>query len=422
MERCTLKKRFSFILSCILSLSISTQVFAAAKDMPSIYGKAAITMDADTGEIIYAKSADNKMYPASTTKIMTALLLAEHKDKGDNLTYTESAKIQPEYSLDKNMHPIAVGETMTGADAMDGLLLYSGNDVAYMIADNVAGNAKSFENMMNEEIKKLGLKNTYFVTPNGLHDANHYTTAYDLTVIARAAYKNPWVRESMGKKTSTIRTSAGTVLIIENRNKNLGVDGNVGGKTGYTAPAGRCLVAVYERGGRKLVGVIMNSVYDSQDSYVFQDMKKVIDWSYDAKKTVIYPKGTALKTETITYKPLGFFGPEKKIDVPLIVKEDVTIYENEVNKKDNEKIFKLNKLNPWSLDEDTKLGTLTLKQREASKDYSLYTNVSKGTLLKQNILLYTFALISVIAVLALIAVVIKLISNKKRRKKRPKYY
>ncbi len=103
MERCTLKKRFSFILSCILSLSISTQVFAAAKDMPSIYGNSSFTIYADTGEIIYAESADNKMYPASTTKLLTALLLAEHKDKGDNLTYTESAKIQPEYSLDKNM-------------------------------------------------------------------------------------------------------------------------------------------------------------------------------------------------------------------------------------------------------------------------------------------------------------------------------
>ena len=87
----------------------------------------------------------------------------------------------------------------------------------------------------------------------------HYTTAYDLTLLGRAAYKNDWVKESMGKKTSTIKSTNGPEAIVENRNKLLGIDGNVGGKTGYTIKAGRCLVSIYERNGRHIIGVVMNS-------------------------------------------------------------------------------------------------------------------------------------------------------------------
>ncbi|WP_206427360.1 D-alanyl-D-alanine carboxypeptidase family protein [Clostridium rectalis] len=415
------KKSISLILSLFMSFSLCSTVLASNSKQPSIYGKSAVTMDMETGELIYTKAIDQKSYPASTTKLLTALILAENKGKDDDLKYTKDAKNQPEYSLNKNLHPIQIGETMTGEDVMDGLLLYSGNDIAYVIADNIAGNATNFAKIMNDKLSKLGLKNSNFVTPNGLHNPNHYTTAYDLTVIGRAAFQNPWVKESMEKQTSTIKTSNGTTMIIENRNQLLGKDGCIGGKTGYTASAGRCLVAMFERNGRKMIGVVMNSVYDRDDSFVFNDMKKIIDWSYDAEKKLLYKKDSVIKTERLSYKPLVFFGPEKTIEVPLVVKEDVTYYDNDVNKSNTKKDFKLDKLNIWKLNNDKSIGTLTLKEKEAKKEFKIYTTVSKGTILKSNLLLYIGSLVILIVIISAIIIIIKAIISRKNRNKRSKY-
>ena len=121
-------KRFFILIILFLVSSMSLNVFAATvsestTNVPTIYGKAAITVDVATGEIIYAKDVDKQMYPASTTKLITALLLAENRVKTDKIKYTQSAKIQPADSLNVNLHPIALNETMSSADVMDGLLI-----------------------------------------------------------------------------------------------------------------------------------------------------------------------------------------------------------------------------------------------------------------------------------------------------------
>ena len=275
-------KKNLILIVLILVFCTSSNTFATTSNvinnnmlttnLPTIYGKAAITVDVATGEIIYAKNVDKQMYPASTTKLMTALLLAENKEKTDELKYTQSARSQPADSLNVNFHPIGLDEKMSSVDVMDGLLLYSANDAAYMIADNISGNSTNFMKMMNDKAAKLNMTGTHFVTPNGLHRSNHYTTPYDMSILSRVAFLNPWVKGSMSKKQSTIATSKGTTFKIENSNKNLGVDGCIAGKTGYTSKAGRCLVAFYERNGRKVMGVVMGSVYDANDTYVFNDM------------------------------------------------------------------------------------------------------------------------------------------------------
>lgn len=418
------QKKLSLLLTFILTFILTFNVFAAedtSKTEPQIYGKAGITIDIQTGEIIYAKDIDKQMYPASTTKLLTALLLSENKNKSDMLKYTQGAKIQPEYSLNVNLHSIDVGETMSAENAMDGLLLYSGNDVAYMIAENVGTDVKDFENKMNEEVKKLGLKNTHFITPNGLHDPNHYTTAYDLSVIAKTASQNSWVKESMGKAKSTIKTSKGTTFIIENRNKLLGKDGCIGGKTGYTAPAGRALVAVYERNGRKILGVVMNSLYDANDTVVFEDMKKIIDWSYEATPINLHKKDSVITTKTIKYKPLGFIGPERSIDIPVVVREDINYYNNAVNKQELKQELKLDAINISSLKGNNPIGTLSIKERNASKDYELYSNLSKGAIAKANLPIYGAATVAVLGVVGVIGFIAKKIMDMRRRKRRGKY-
>ena len=308
---------------------------------------------------------------------------------------------------------------------MDGLLVYSGNDVAYMIAENISKNASDFADKMNTEIKNLNLSNTHFVTPNGLHDPNHYTTAYDLALITAYALQNPfqnqWIRETIGKSKSSIKTSKGTTFLIENTNKLLGKDGCIGGKTGYTLPAGRCLVAFYERNGKKILGVVLNSVYDQKDSFVFDDMKKIIDWSYDAKPVNLHKKDSVITTKTVKYKPLIFIGPEKTINVPIVLKDDIYYYSNQISKKELKEVTKLNDIKVSDLKENGQVGTLTIKERNSSRDYKLYANLPNGTLLKNNLPTYGLALLVLIITVGVVAFAVKKILDFSKRKKRGKY-
>lgn len=405
------------LFTLAFTLIFSTTVLAAVKP-PELLGKAAISVDMDTNEIIYTKNIDNKMYPASITKLITALLLAENKKSTDNLTYTKAAKEQPPYSYNLNVQPVAIGDTMSADNVMDGLLLYSGNDIAYMIADNVGKNPTNFAKMMNDKATKLGMKNSHFITPNGLDDKNnqHYTTAYDLTLLGRAAYKNDFVKTSMGKKTSVIKSAKGVESTVTNRNKLLGIEGNIGGKTGFTEKAGRCLVSIYERNGRHIIGVVMNSEYNlPKDTKVFEDMKELIDFSYTAKKEVLNKKDTAIKTISVPYNVIPFIGPKKTIDVPLESKEDVTFYKNDVAPQTSTKVALTN---AWKLNKKTSVGTLIFKQKDAEKSYKLYPMISKSAIIKDNIIIYAAAAIVLIVVLALIVLLISSINRRKNRHSR----
>lgn len=419
-----MKKRFITSIAVTLALTILSPLGTVAKadtTTPNIIGKSAITMDIETGEIIYSKDADSKRYPASISKLMTGLLLAENKDKSDTIVYSEDAKKQPEYSFNLNIKPRNVGDSMTASDSMKALLLYSANDEAYAIADTIAGSASGFANMMNEKAKALGMKNTNYVTPNGLHDDNHYTTAYDLALLGKAVYDNPWTRETMALKKDTVQTSNGTIAIIENRNKNLGIDGCIGGKTGYTSPAGRCLLALYERDGRTLVGVVLKSAYDAQDTAAFNDMKSIIDWSYAAEKTTFYKSGSTLETISLPYKTFRFFGKEKTIDVPLVLNNDIAYYDNDINAKETELVFNTEEINPWKLNGKDKVASVTVKERNSSKTYDLYSTVKSSDLLKANMMSYILLAAGVIALLVLIIFIVSRI-NKRSRKRHSRRY
>jgi D-alanyl-D-alanine carboxypeptidase len=414
----------SLLLASLLIVTNVGNVKAAENALPKIEGKAGIVMDIDSGEIIYANNIDSKQYPASTTKLLTGLLFAESKKKTDAIKYTESAFSQPEYSLGKTLArgKMRVGDTMSGQDVMDALLIYSANDSAYMVADAVSGDANKFADLMNERINKLGLKNTHFIIPNGLDNPDHYTTPYDLSVIGREAFKNEWVRETLAKKGSTITTSTGVIMMIENRNKLLNIDGwKAGGKTGLTDLAGRAFVAFYEKDGRRLAGVVMKSTYGSDDTAVFDDMKKIVDWSLNQKPVTLHKNGDTLKTETISYKPFKFFGPEKTIKVPLFIQEDINYYDNDVNKKEIKEEYNIEKLNVWKLSSDEPAGTLSVKQREAVKNVNLYTTISTNDIVKANIVLYLLSAVGVV-VAAFVLMIIVLKVKHSRRKGSKRFY
>ncbi len=346
-----------------------------------------------TNEIIYEKNPDTRVYPASTTKLLTAILLEKNKKPKDMLAYTEDAKNQPTSSLNKDIHPIKVGDSMTAKDVMSGLLMHSANDLAYVIAENISKNASDFSKKMNEYIKKLDLKNTHFVTPNGLHNPDHYSTPYDMSIIAREAFKSSWIKNTMGTYQTTVKTSSGLTFPIKNTNKLLGKDGCIAGKTGYTVPAGRCLVAIYSRNGRQILGVVMNSIYDPKDTYVFNDMEKIINWSYNEPRSILYKKNSIIEKEIVKYRPLYFTGPYINIKVPIKIKENVTYYANDLNKKELKRNINLSNTTSKALKGEVPLGDLTIKERNFSKSYKIYSDLSKQELFKKSIPIYLKALL-----------------------------
>ncbi len=423
-----MKKKF-IIKALILTLSVSflntlhlnTTVFAANSE-PSIIAESAITVDYETGEIIYCKDADEIRYPASTTKLLTGLLLAENKGKSDQLTYTKEAKAQPAYSLDESFMggTIKVGDKIGADDIMKGLLLFSGNDTAYVIADNIAGDSQTFAKMMNDKAKELGTLNSNFVTPNGLHDDNHYTTAYDLSLITKAAFSNDWERSVMAQKESTIIINGSTIM-LENRNLTLGTNGNIGGKTGYTVPAGGCLATVYERDGRKIIGIVLKSKQvDNNDLTKFNDMESIIDYSFDKEKEVYKSSGEEVGTTTVSYKSFGLLGPEKTVTVPLTLTQDVKYYENAINDKESAITYEEKDSNAWKLLFNKDIN-LTYSTRNHSEIVTGTANISFGTILKDNILIYAGTIIAIVIVISLILMLKSLSSNRKRRKSRSSF-
>lgn len=439
------------LLLTLFILFLPVNIYAETNNLkpPSIYGDAAITIDVQTGEIIYAKDIDAEnykkqnnvkgMYPASITKLMTALIFSEYQSKNnlEQLYYTYSASLQPRYSL-RTEYPVLnlkVGDKISSKDVLNSLLIFSANDMAYTIAGNIGKTSsydensdmavQNFINMMNKKAEDLNMKNTHFVTANGLHDKNHYTTPYDLTLLGRAVLKDKLVSDTLKiQKTSVVIN--GKTIYLENRNKLVGKDINgaicIGGKTGFTTPAGRCLLAIFDKDGRKIIGVVLHSVYDAKDSYVFEDMKKIIDYSYNVSKTIYKAKDSIVKEVTLSYKPLGFIGPTKEITVPLILKEDVKYYDNYVNNKEISYSIDTEDLNINNIKSSKPIGVLKVFQRENEASYNLYTNITKSQIFKQNLPIYSLFIIILIIILFLIISVIYIIKNKHNRRKHRRYY
>ncbi|MGL4774668.1 MAG: D-alanyl-D-alanine carboxypeptidase family protein [Clostridium sp.] len=420
------KRNFFKKIALALSFSIlaplaTTTKIANAATNPTIQAQSAIVMDYETGEVVYSKGADTKRYPASTTKLMTALLLAESKTKSDDLIYTQTAKEQPPYSINTNYKPIAVGAKINADTVMQALLLYSGNDMAYAIADNLGGDAKGFADLMNKKAQELGMKNTHFVTPNGLHDDNHYTTAYDMALLTKAAYENEWIKETLMLKDTHVTLPDGTILKLDNRNKGLGQEGNIGGKTGYTSQAVGCFAGVYERDGRKLVGVVLKtSRINDIDMTMFEDTNAIMDYGFAAEKVPFKKANEEVGTVELEYKLFKFFGPTKTITAPVSISQDVNYYKTELTDKDAAITFDASTKDAWNVafKSDVKLNYSSLSFKE---EVNGKIDVSAFDLIKANLTFYIITLVVLLLVIALIIFAVKIIGNggsSRRRRRR----
>lgn len=251
---------------------------------PELSATRSIVTDMRAGRILHEKNAYSKAPMASTTKIMTFIVSVENcEDIYETVTVSRAAA----YTEGSTMH-LAEGETITVHDLLYGLMLNSGNDAAVALAEHIGGSVEDFCNMMNDKASEIGASNTQFKTPHGLDRESHYTTAYDLALIAKEAYKHSLFRKIIS--TSSIYLNGHN---LKNTNPLLGkYDEVTGGKTGYTSGAGRCIVFFIETDGIQAVVVLLNC--PSSDSRVSDGRKLIKYVSQNFKTYKVLERGTRI--------------------------------------------------------------------------------------------------------------------------------
>ena len=227
---------------------------ARSQDL-SLAAQSAALVDSYSGEFLYTKNPEAKEYPASSTKILTALIVIEAGNLDQIVTVApEDTKVEPS-SLD-----LKPGQQFTRRQLLFGMLLKSANDVAMCLARDNAGSVPAFAEKMNLRAAELGATSSHFVNPHGLHDPNHYTTAHDLVLIARAAMQQPLFRQIVSTIYYTWRTPTGQVEELRNHNRLLRHFAGCNGlKTGYTRPAQQVLVSSALRGGHEVISVVLHT-------------------------------------------------------------------------------------------------------------------------------------------------------------------
>ena len=248
---------------------------------PEISAQAAVVYDVTHGKILYEKEADTRLYPASTTKLMTALLVLEKADLNSTVTFSKTAVTNLESGA--VTLKVAEGDRISVKDCLYGLLLKSANEVANGLAEHVGGSISGFADMMNKKAKELGCTGTNFVNPNGLNDPNHYTTCRDMAKIAAAAFTNETLCKIGGTlsyefpatKNAAARTiTPGHKMLYPSDSRYY--EGIVGGKTGYTSLAGNTLVTCVEKNGVRIIAVVMKA-----KSTQYADTKALLDYGFE---------------------------------------------------------------------------------------------------------------------------------------------
>lgn len=275
-----MKKRFSVAAAAVLLSLLCILTPASA-----VSAKSAIMTDAQTGRVLYEKNPNNRSLIASTTKIMTALIVAEQCNVLDRMQIPKEA-----VGIEGSSMYLKEGEILTIQELLYGLMLHSGNDAAVALAIYCGGTIEGFVALMNDKANQLGLSDTHFENPNGLDSPHHYSTASDLAILTAYAMKNPIFAQTVSTKSIKIGER-----YLTNHNKLLWrVEGADGVKTGYTRAAGRILVSSATRNSRRLIAVTINAPND------WSDHKKLLETGFQQfQLKEIVEKGEVLGTVSV---------------------------------------------------------------------------------------------------------------------------
>lgn len=293
-----MKKSFinNLFICLLLLLSLST-IFSpfvnAEEEIPDIASPSALLMDYSSGKILYEKNINEKRYPASLTKIMTAIIVLENCELSDIATVSYDAVMS--LSSGYVTANLQIGEELTVEQLLYVLMVGSSNDAAIVLAEHVSGSVEKFADLMNEKAKELGCTSTNFVNPNGAHDENHYSTAYDLALMAKYAMKNETFRTLVSTTSYTLPTTnkydredrifrtTNSLLHLDtsDRADNYYYQYATGIKTGFTTPAGNCLIASANKNNLELITVVLGAGQTKDGlSQRYLDTLSLFDYGY----------------------------------------------------------------------------------------------------------------------------------------------
>lgn len=292
-EDLRMKKALSWIGVLLLVFQLAVPVFAENdQKQPDVKAAAAILVDQGSGRVLFEKDADAKHYPASTTKIMTALLAIESLSTADSVTASRTAV---DVDRDGSNMGILEGEILTVEQLLYGLMVHSANDAANVLAETVSGSIESFVEKMNARAAEIGMSGTHFANPHGYHDDNHYTTARDLSLLAGIAMQNELFAKIVAtpvyeippteKYKETRHLSNNNSLINPMKGRKYLYSAATGIKTGHTSKAGNCLVSSASKDGTSLICVVLDAPDTDGTNYSFADSITLFQYGFDNFKT-----------------------------------------------------------------------------------------------------------------------------------------
>ena len=364
-----------FLIMLILSTLFICPVKASELKLAE-NAKSAILIEASTGKVLFEKNADEKLVPASMTKMMSMLLIIENIENGvlkwnQKITVSENAS-----GMGGSQILLETGEKMTVKDLFKGVAIASGNDAVVALAEAIAGSEEGFVSMMNEKAKELNLKNTNFKTPHGLDEANHYSSARDMSIIARELVKHEKVLEFTSIYEDYLRENTDRKIWLVNTNRLVRFyDGVDGLKTGYTKEAGYCLTATAKKDGMRIIAVVMGEP-DSKTRN--KEVSEMLDYSF-----------AQYKTETLIDKKtsVGRYEVSKSKDkyIDIVPKYDASILRKKSEKTGSATYeVKLNELKAPIKKGDT-VGKLKVKEKGKTIrtiDLTTTKDVKKANLLE----------------------------------------
>ena len=362
-------KKILFVFLILVSLFI---IPVKAEEQMASNAKSAILIEASTGTILFEKSSNEKFAPASMTKMMSLLIIMENIDNG-NLKMDEIVKASKHAaSMGGSQIYLEENEEMKVEDMLKGITIGSANDATVALAERIAGTEDKFVEMMNAKVKELGLKNTNFKNSTGLDEANHYSSSYDMAIIAKELVKHKKILDFSSIYETYLRTDSDSKFWLVNTNKLVrfykGVDGL---KTGYTEEAGYCLTATINKDNMRLIAVVMG---EPTSTIRNSEVSALLDYGYN-----LYQKHTYITKEEILDNVKVDKGKKDKANI--VVMDDV-VRINKKGYKVGEVSYELN-LNKLKapINKGEKVGTLIIKEdgkKVSIADVTVEENIEKA--------------------------------------------
>lgn len=399
-------RKFFIILFSILFIFINTTCFAI--DADKLYAESAILIDSNTGKVLFEKNMDQKMYPASTTKIMTAILTIENCDLEDIVTvnYNAISSIPSGYATAE----LITDEELTVKQLLEVLLVHSANDAANVLGMHVGGSIDSFVTMMNSKAQELGCTNTHFTNTYGLHDESHYTTAKDLAIIAKYCMQNSSFRHFVSQSNCQIApTNKHAARSFNNTNDLINTSSSfyykyaIGIKTGYTKEAGNCLISASSKDGFETIAVVLNT--GTTHGARCEDSISLFNYAYSNFGI----NKIANKEDVIAHSTI-YNGTKDTRELDIVLSEDVEALDF-ISNENNEvtPTIDLDKNLSAPIAKGAKLGTATYNvlNTDYTVDLIASHDVEKSELM---IIILRISLVGIIVII--IALIIKKISRK----------